>query len=291
MHTRSMLLTGGSGMLAGRLTHAFNQAGWDVHPLGHAELDVTDESAVFECLQGLRPTAVVNAAAMLVEPCEADPRAAFRVNAWGVRNLARACEKLGTQLVQVSTSGLFGDEVRPFDEFEPVVNKTRYAASKHAGEVFAREWCDKHIIVRLGWLYGGGLDGRKDFVTARLAEAQGRDMLQSAGDKFGCPTNADDVAATLLTLLDEKIYGLFHCANESDAPCSRAEYVEAIMQGAGRQVRVERTDSSGFPRAAAVPDCEWLTSYTLGYAGLAPLPHWRESLDRYLAELPATLGR
>lgn len=285
MHEQSILITGGSGMLAGRLDKTFANAGWRVHRLNRAELDITDESAVFACVQGLRPTAVVNTAAMLVEPCEANPKAAFHVNAWGVRNLARACEKLGTQLVQISTSGVFGDDVRPFNEFEPVVNKTRYAASKYAGECFAREWCNKHVILRLGWLYGGGLDGRKDFITARLAEAAGTPLLQSAGDKFGCPTNADDVAGTLLFLLQEKVYGLFHCANEAETPCSRADYVEAILRNAKTSAQVERTDSSSFPRTANVPDCEWITSYALEYAGFAPLPHWQESLARYMKQL------
>jgi dTDP-4-dehydrorhamnose reductase len=285
MQEKTLLITGGNGMLAGRLAINFAEAGWGVHPVGHSEMDITNEQEVFECVRAIRPTAVINTAALLVEACEADPKEAFRVNAWGVRNLARACDRLGTQLVQISTSGLFGDEVRPYDEFAPVVNKTRYAASKHAGETYARELCEKHIILRLGWLYGGGLDGRKDFVTARLAEAQSAAVLASAGDKFGCPTNADDVAFTMRALLDEQIYGLFHCANAADEPCARADYVAAICEFAGLQTAVERTDSSGFPRAANVPDCEWLVSYTLEYGGFAPMPHWRDSLQRYMSQL------
>ncbi|UZP66739.1 NAD(P)-dependent oxidoreductase [Desulfovibrio mangrovi] len=286
MHEKSLLITGGNGMLAGRLAINFAEAGWDVHPLGHSELDITNEHEVFECIRALRPTAVVNTAAMLVEACEAEPKEAFRVNAWGVRNLARACDRLGTQLVQISTSGLFGDEVRPYDEFTPVVNKTRYAASKYAGECFAREWCEKYIIMRLGWLYGGGLDGRRDFVTARLSEAREAGTLPSAGDKFGCPTNADDVAHVMRSLLDEHVYGLFHCANTTDEPCARADYVSAICTLAGLDATVKRTDSSGFPRSASVPDCEWIVSYALEYAGIAPMPHWHESLERYMARLP-----
>lgn len=286
MPEQSVLITGGAGMLAGRLAANFRAQGWEVHAPCRADLDITDENAILACLQGIRPSAVVNTAAMLVEPCEADPKAAFLINAWSVRNLARACDRLGTQLVQISTSGVFGDVVRPFHEFDPVVNKTRYAASKHAGETFAREWCERHIILRLGWLYGGGMDAKRDFVTARLEEAAANPVMRCAADKYGCPTNADDVASTLLSLLDGHIYGVFHCANTADIPCARADYVEAILKAAGSDTRVERVSSSSFPRAANVPDCEWLTSYALEYAGIPLLPHWRESLDRYMSQLP-----
>ena len=45
---------------------------------------------------------------------------------------------------------------------------------------------------------------------------------------------------------------------------------------------VEEVDSSHFPRRAPVPNCEMLTSFNLGYAGLPPLPPWQEALSCYV---------
>ncbi len=284
MAERTILITGGSGMLAGRLkAHFSSQPHTTVLTPGRAELDITDEDAVLAAVRDLAPTVVINTAALLVEPCEADPREAFRINAWGPRNLALACAENEAALVQISSGGLFGDEVRPYNEYDPVVLKTEYARSKFAGEEQVRAICPWHFILRLGWLYGGGLDGRRDFVAARLEEAKGKDVLESAKDKFGSPVCAADVAELLDRLMEAGAFGLYHVAGAGG--CSRAEYVAAILAAAGLSARVEPVDSSSFPRRAGVPACEILESWNLGYAGIPGLPDWRESLGAYVRHL------
>ena len=282
MDDRRILVTGGRGMLAQRLKAVLEPLGRECLLLGRDELDVTAPETVSRALEAHRPGAVVNTAAMLVEDCEKDPRRAMGVNAWGVRNLALECARTGAALVQISTSGLFGDEVMPYHEYSPVVCKTWYARSKYEGENYAR-LCEKHLVVRLGWLYGGSLDGRKDFVSARIDEARGKVVVESTGDKFGSPTNACDAALAIHRLLDARAWGLYHLSNPGG--CSRAQYTEAILQAAGMDTRVEPIDSSGFPRLADVPDCEILESWNLEYAGIEPLPYWRDSLEAFVAAL------
>jgi dTDP-4-dehydrorhamnose reductase len=268
-----MLATDVAQYLAGR-------NGYRVIALSRAELDVTRQQEVAAAVEAHRPYAVIHTAALHVDDCEADPRRAFGINAWATGNLARACEARGAVLVYISTGGVFGDEVRAYHEYDRVVLKTVYARSKYAGEEYVRQFCRRHFILRPGWLYGGGVLHRKNFVVARYREAARKPLMQSAGDKYGSPTYTGDAARVLLSLLESGAYGLYHVANEGG--CSRVEYVRAILQAFDLANPVEAVPSSHFPRKAQVPDCEMLTSFNLGYAGLPALPPWEEALPRYV---------
>ena len=202
--------------------------------------------------------------------------------------MARACERRGAVVVQISTGGLFGDEVRAYDEYEPVSLRTAYARSKYAGEEYVRQFCERHFILRLGWLYGGGITHRKNFVVARYREALGKSVVKSACDKHGSPTCARDVATTIHNLFETDAYGLYHVANEGG--CTRAEYVRAILSAFGLDTTVEDIDSSHFPRKANIPDCEMLTSFNLGYAGVPRLAPWNEALSRYVESIKGAEG-
>lgn len=279
---RRLLITGGDGMLASDLAADFAARQWQTISLSHQKLDITQGASVQKAVDELKPDVVVNTAVWHVEPSENDPMAAYNINAWGVRNLAMACQTCGAALVQISTCGLFGDEIRPYHEYDPVTLKTVYARSKWEGEQYAR-LCGRHYILRLGWLYGGGVGHARNFAAARYREALAKPVIQSASDKWGSPTWTLDVARALPALLESGQYGLYHLAGEGG--CNRAQYVEAILRAFGLPNPVEEVDSSHFPRKADVPDCEILTSYNLGYAGLPRLPMWRDSLERYLRQL------
>ena len=282
---KTALITGGDGMLAGDVRAALVATGrWRATAPSRLDFDITDGVAVTRHVSAVKPDAVINTAVLHVEPSEKSPEEAFRVNAWGVHNLAIACEEVGATLVQISTCGLFGDDVRPYDEYDPVVLKTVYARSKHAGERYAAELCSRSLILRLGWLFGGSPAHSRNFVAARIREALGAEgALQSAADKHGSPTYTGDVADRLISLVEMGSVGLFHLANSGAA--TRAEYVRQILTSTGLSTVVKDVDSSHFPRVAPVPDCEVLTSLNLGYAGLTPLPPWPAAIDRYVRSI------
>jgi dTDP-4-dehydrorhamnose reductase len=286
---KTALIAGGDGMLATDVRAALLATGrWRATAPSRLDLDITDAVAVAQHIVAVKPDVVINTAVLHVDPCERSPEEAFRVNAWGVRNLAIACEAIDAVLVQISTCGLFGDEVRPYNEYDPVVLKTVYARSKHAGERYAAELCSRTLVLRLGWLFGGSPAHSRNFVAARIREAQAAEgALRSASDKHGSPTFTGDVADRLIALVEMGAVGLFHLANSGAA--SRVEYVRRILTSAGLSTAVEDVDSGHFPRVAPVPDCEVLTSLNLGYAGLTPLPPWTEAIDRYVRSIRAEL--
>src|SRR6516162_2894953 len=76
----------------------------EVVPLERAQADLTRPDTLAALFADRPPDVVVNCAAYnLVDQAESQPEAAFAVNAWGVRTLARLCAEHGATLVHFST--------------------------------------------------------------------------------------------------------------------------------------------------------------------------------------------
>jgi len=279
-----LLITGGGGMLASDLADYYStKKAVEIIAPTHAQLDVLDTRQVREMVAQTKPDVIVHTAAYHVNDCEDNPQMAYRLNAWAVQQLGKIAQEYHATLVYISTCGLFGDEIRPYSEYDPVHIKTEYAKSKYAGEGLAKQFCDRLFIIRPGWLFGGSIAHKKNFVYQRYLEAQAKPMLQSAGDKYGSPTYTFDLAEKIDQLLETKNYGLYHVTNQGGV--SRAGYIQKIIEACGLSCRVEPVDSSHFPRKANVPDCEILHNWNLTYAGLSLLPSWEEAIERYVKKI------
>ena len=104
------------------------------------------------------PTLIINCAAFTnVDGAESDEAGAYRANALGAENVARAARALGATLVHVSTDFVFdGAQAEPYDEFERPNPQSIYARSKWAGEELARARRRELFLVRVQGLYGAG---------------------------------------------------------------------------------------------------------------------------------------
>src|SRR5439155_14725411 len=121
----------------------------EVVSLDRARADLTKAESLGTTLTDLRPDVVVNCAAYnFVDKAESEPDAAFAVNAWGVRQLARVCRDLDRTLVHFSTDYVFGLDGRrstPYQVTDAPGPLNVYAMSKLAGEYAVRAECPKHF--------------------------------------------------------------------------------------------------------------------------------------------------
>ena len=281
--TRKVLITGCEGMLATDWARVWAAAGYDVYALSHAQMDVTQPDEVRQALEQIRPTVVVNTPGIAVDTCELEPEKGYRIHAWAAEGVARQCQRVGACFVCISSCGLFGDEVKFYSEYEPVQLKTQYARSKFLGEQAARQACERTFVIRPGWLFGGTTSHQRNFVYQRFLEAQKTPIIRSADDKFGCPTFTEDLAASVLAIVESEEYGLYHVTNSGYA--SRYEYVKCIVEAFGLATDVEPVASSSFPRTAPVPDCEMLDNLNSRFLGLKPLDSWQDAIHKYVAAL------
>lgn len=260
----------------------------EVIPLGRADVDLTDATRLREALTAHRPNVVVNCAAYnFVDKAEAEPAAAFAVNAWAVRELALICRDLDCTFVHFSTDYVFGlDESRttPLTETDAPGPVSVYGLSKLAGEYLARSICPKHFVIRTCGLYGVWGNGGKggNFVETMLRMAgQGR-PLRVVHDQRCTPSFTADVAGATATLIPTGEYGLYHVTSGGD--CTWYEFALEIFRAAGVRADLTPISSGEFGAVARRPGYSVLSNHKLQAAGAEVPQHWTVALASYLRE-------
>lgn len=247
---------------------------------GRAELDLRNAEAVSAAVAGARPDVTFNAAAYnKVDGAEAEPEAAFAVNAVGALHLARACRAAGALLVHVSSDYVFdGEGETPITEERCPRPLGVYGASKLAGEVLVAASGVPHLLVRTSAVFGAG--GSRDkggsFIERILARARAGERLRVVDDQVFSPTYAPDLAAAMLVLVRAGARGTFHLANEGS--CTWHELAVVALEDAGIDAPVERISSAELGAAARRPRYSVLDTRRYLSLGLPPLRPWREAL-------------
>lgn len=275
-----VLVTGAQGQLGREVVAAFE--GHDVIGLDLPEIDIGDRGAVLLAVAQAAPDAIVHAAAWTdVDGCEADEERALRVNALGTRNVVEAARQIEARVYYLSTDYVFdGRAGRPYHEWDTTNPLSAYGRSKLGGEQEVRQG---HTIVRTAWLCGRF---GSNFVKSVLARASAGERLRVVHDQHGCPTFADDLAATIHRLVVERRTGLYHVTNQGAA--SWYEFACAVVSAAGRDPSIVEPISTAQldpPRLAPRPQYSLLDNAALRLSGLPLLPDYRDSLRRLVAAL------
>jgi dTDP-4-dehydrorhamnose reductase len=258
----------------------------EVIALGRDRADLERPQTLRAALEETNPHVVINCAAYnFVDRAETEPAAAFAVNAWGVRELARWCAGRDRVLVHFSSDYVFGlDEQRrrPYDEGDAPGPLSVYGLSKLAGEYLVRSGCPRHFVIRTCGLYGVPGPGGKgsNFVETMLRKAGQGQPLTIVADQTCTPTATADLARSVVPLLATQRYGLYHLTNAGE--CSWCEFARAIFALAGVRAEVSAITSEQYGAAARRPRYSVLAGSASPALGLAPLRPWREALANYL---------
>jgi dTDP-4-dehydrorhamnose reductase len=270
-----IVITGVKGQLGSCLLEAL--AGEDVTGIDLPEYDLTNP-AITEAIAGLAPQLVIHGAAMTnVDGCTRDPDAAYLVNALGTQRVALACQRLGAEMVYISTNEVFGGEQeRPYLEFDRPGPINVYGRSKLAGEFYVQTLPGRFYIVRTAWLYARG---GNNFVRKIVRAADTRGELSVVTDEVSSPTYAPDLAAAIAALVRTGQYGIYHFANEG--ACSRYEFALEILRLSGRgHVPVRPITLAQYSRLSVPPPYSALRNFCGAALGITLRP-WREGLQAY----------
>jgi len=248
------------------------------------KLDVTDLNRVFSTVEEVHPEYIFHLAAETdVDLCEKDPKHAFKVNALGTENIAKACQKYKINLLYISTAGVFyGDKKSPYTELDEPKPKNIYGESKLRGEDVVKKLLSKYFIIRAGWMVGGWEIDKKFVYKIVKQLKEGRKELRVVADKFGSATFTTDFAKNLMDLINTKKFGLYHMTNKGTG--SRYDIAVKIVEfmGLKNEVKVNPISSDQFPLPAPRADSEMIQNHNLELLGLNNMPHWQESLERYI---------
>lgn len=255
------------------------ELGEKARPLTRFECDVSSAEQVKEAIEGA--TLVVNCAAWTdVNGAETNEDAAFRANAVGAENAAKAARARGIPLVHVSTGFVFdGTQERPYDKFDPPNPTSVYARSKWAGEVLATRAWDRVFVVRLQYLYG---TGGRNFLSSLRRRMLAKEPLKLDASKRAQPTWSGAAARQILALAETDAYGVYHatCAGQT----TWAEFGRAMATALGVVPYWDEVTADAVGHTASRPKNDLLSRRMLGLRGLDRMPDWSAALLEYLEE-------
>jgi dTDP-4-dehydrorhamnose reductase len=221
-----LVIVGSGGRLGAALMRDY-RGKFEVVGFNHAQLDLGNLQQVRETLAPLEFTVLINCAAFTnVDLCETERAQAFQVNADAPRVLAEICREKNAKLIHVSTDYVFDGEKRePYTEEDEARPTSVYAESKLAGETNVLAVQDRHLVLRVSWVFG---PDRPSFVDAMIKRAGESENIDAVADKFAAPTYTRDIAEMLPRLFDVDLArGVLHFANSGE--CSWQEYAQHAL--------------------------------------------------------------
>ena len=283
MSTHDVVL-GARGLLGGYLVNELANAGREVVGFDRAGCDVADEARVRAAVEGAR--VVYNAAAWTdVDGAERDVEGAWRANARGAENVARAAMQQGAVVVHVSTDFVFdGHSDRAYDEFDAPNPQSQYARSKRAGEVLVEKANARHHVVRVQGLYGAG--GRNfSSKLASLLRAR-KTGLRIDDERRVQPTFARAAARACIAIGQSDRFGTWHASCRGETTWHK--FTERMSARLGLEKNWEAVPSSALVLPAPRPPNCLLETRRLAMTGVHAMPTWEDALDEYLTEERST---
>ena len=281
-----ILILGGKGRLGGALVRMWS-ANYPVRALARSDLDVTDlvelrcllESAVYDVL--VNCTGLTN-----IDRCETAREEAKIVNARAPGVMGEVAAKKGARFIHFSTDYVFdGAKTTAYTEEDVACPLSHYGRTKLAGENAAITPSQRHLAVRVAWVFG---PDKPSFVDLIIERALTNDRVEAIADKRSCMTFTEDVAHWLDPFLDGNLPGgLYHACNAG--ACSWHEYGQHALNfavRAGLPLRARTVEPIALSAmkdfVAPRPLYTVLNTAKLAMVTGAVPRNWREALNEYL---------
>ncbi len=256
----------------------------------YIQLDITNEAAVKETVEKIRPDAIIHCAAWTAVDAaedEENKEKVDRINRLGTQYIAEAAKAVDAKMLYLSTDYVFdGKGTRPWkpdDKCYAPLNV--YGQSKLDGELAVGRILKKYFIVRIAWVFG--LNG-KNFIKTMINVGKTHDTVRVVNDQIGTPTYTKDLARLLVDMIETEKYGYYHATNSEAVEGGYISWYDFCCEfyrqyGLDTKVIPVTTAEYGISKAAR-PENSRLDKSKLTEMGFAPLPDWKDAVKRYLAE-------
>lgn len=279
---KKILVTGADGQLGRCLKDAaLEYSEFDIVFASRKDFNIENKEAISEFFRIYSFDYCINTAAYTnVEKAESEADAAFSINADAVKNLSEACEINEVTLLHISTDYVFdGKQSRPYVETDTTNPINVYGASKLKGEQFIEDICSKYFIFRTSWLYS---QYGHNFLNTILKYAKDGKPLTITTEQIGTPTNANDLAKTVLEVIhsNSEAYGLYHFSNDGDA--TWYDFAEAILEFSNQLAVTNLAKTDHYRTFAARPKYSVLVKENAKNAFSLTIKEWKQSLKDLL---------
>ena len=247
-----------------------------------SELDITNKEQCQKIFAKIKPDFCINAAAYTaVDKAESELEKAHLINVIGAKNLAEQCKEHETVLLHVSTDFVFdGNKTTPYTENDPPNPTGVYGQTKLDGEKAIQETFDNYYIIRTSWVYS---QFGNNFMKTMLRLASERDSISVVNDQIGTPTNAVDLAETLIKIIrihnsqfTIHNYGIYNFSNEGQ--CSWFDFAKEIVKVKNITIEIKSIPTSAYPTPAKRPKYSVLDKSKIKSIFSVEVMKWEESL-------------
>jgi dTDP-4-dehydrorhamnose reductase len=263
-----ILILGSNGQLGRCLKDQFERKNLSPVFSSRDDVDLSNRNQLSKYLKSISPELIINAAAYTaVDKAEKDFDTANSVNHIGVKLISNFCYKQNCYLVHVSTDFVFnGDTNTLLKEEDPTNPINVYGLTKLMGENAIQSSKCNYLILRTSWVFS---EYGNNFFKTMIELSKTRDELKIVSDQLGCPTYAQDIAKSIISIISHENFdlnesGIFHyCGNEI---CSWYEFAclifkEAKKRGIVVPSKISKIESSNYSTLATRPsysglDCE-----------------------------------
>ena len=276
-HMKKLLVTGGHGVLGTYLPSLYSTAVCIVPT--HEQMPVEHEVLVKKYITYVQPDVVLHMAALTdVDYCEKHPQKAYDVNVQGTINMVKMCALYHIPLIYISTAAVFDGGKDCFSEDDTPRPVNIYGETKFKSEQIVSTSGIEHLIVRIGWLVGGGKSEKK-FVSYILEKLKKGADVHAVSDIYGSLIYAPDVLSFIRQALEERLAGIYHLGYTGTP--SRYDIAVALKNMLQSTSSVIPVPGLAFQKtfSARRPKREVLVSRKKPFS-----VHWKERLQQYVTE-------
>lgn len=177
-------------------------------------LDITDQNALSELIENIKPSFIIHTAAMTnVDTCELHKKKCDIINVDTVRTLVENCKKNNIHLIHLSTDFIF-DGIKGFYKEEDIPNPVNYyGLSKLRSERIIINSNIKHTIIRTILVYGLTDDNKNNIVLWIKNSIENKQHINLVTDQLRMPTLVDDLAQACIYALKNNIEGVYNVSS------------------------------------------------------------------------------
>lgn len=269
----NILITGGYGIIGSHLDFGIKPT--------KKELDVTNLKSISEAFKKYSPSGILCLSSINLRNSEQNPFEAYKVNVFGVDNLAKEAKKRKIPLILLSTGAVFSGVIDDSFSEESIPDPSNiYGQTKYLAEKIVLENSNRNLVIRTGWVFGANKDPKKKNIFDKMLDSavEGRE-IKATYDQYGSLIYIKDLISELKKLISNNCSGIYHITNFGRA--SAYEFIEEAVKHLENKPRINKVSVTEFAPTIKRSPSECLVSKKI------KLRPWQEALKDYLYSIEA----
>ncbi len=177
----------------------------------YISMDFTDPYSVYDVFENYKPDVVVHAGAMSKpDACELNQWEAYVTNTEATLHLLVNAEDNRSFFIFLSTDFVFSGEEGMYKENDERNPVNFYGKTKLDAEDAVKEYPYNWSIVRTVLVYGQPQSGGSNLLTVIKEKLENGEGYNAFDDQVRTPTYVEDLANTIVTIIEKKATGIFH---------------------------------------------------------------------------------